>query len=314
VLSYGLEPENTYQVTIEAADSDGGLIGTAYVDYPNPVDGVIKNVHIDESGTITWDNYYTGTYYLFANDVRIDETYDELSADLNGALEAGIEKGILKKSDDGTYSIKLYNVTNDSYVASWEGTYTYNTDTENPYFDNIRLENGYVYWDSAPYSDNVDAVIDGVEVTEFYSGVSLPETIDNLIKSGKIDNTVTDHDIVVTAYRESGDDNYKIYEWQTSYHYESEQEVLTGFPEDMAINEDGYLSWSYFKDVEYFGFYINDYHNENYTVESLNLRDEIDSLIENETITKSDNDSYYFKLEALDKDGNVLDYFEDNYT
>ena len=319
VLNGYCEETDTSEITVEAAAEDGGLVGVGTFEYPSPVDDEIDNVKVDEYGNLTWDDYYPGTYYVYANDTRITSVYDDCYVDLNGELEYKIQTGILKKASDDSYTIRIDNVVNrddgEAVVASAELVYTYVTATENPYFENIGWDEGgeYIVWDNAPCAEYIDAYIDGVKIDSFSSWTHIPTLIDKLVRSGKLDNSITDHEIILQAKSYAEGMYHTIYEWSTEYQYLSTEEVLTAFPEDMGIDENGYIQWSYFKDVEYFGYYINDFHNENFISESLYLNDQIDDLIESETITKSENDSYYFKLEALDKDGNVLDTYEENY-
>ena len=321
VIDRGLEPEETYTIYICPVAADGGALEAIEVAYPNPMDGKIKNVRVNDYGSLVWDDYYPYIYKVYANDLYlgqgIEET-DDYYFYLNDELDRRIQDGTLKKAEDNTYTIRIDDVEgDDNVIASWEGTHTYETDTENPNFENIRIEDGELRWDYAPYSEYIDVYIDGALVHEVSNYSELSPMIDKLVVRGKIDKAITDHEIDVKAYQynESGEGgDYFLYEWTGSYEYVSDKEMLTGFPEDMAIDKWGNIEWSYFKDVEYFRYYINEYVNSSYWGEELDLRYRIDDLISEGRLTKAEDGVYSFKLEAMSEEGAVLGTFEGSYT
>ncbi len=321
VISGYYEQAETYPVTISAADSYGGVIGYAHFDYPNPVDGKIKNVNFEE-GYVYWDNYYPGTYKVYIEDIYVSSEYDNLYFPIDEDLEYKIESGIVKKAEDNNYTIKIEDVVNfddgDRVVASWEGTYYYETVAENPEFELIDIdEDGYLCWDYAPYKDYVDVVIDGAVVHDVDNYFSIPENIDKMVISGKIDKAITNHEITAKAYKcnESGEGgDFLLYEWTGHYEYTSDKELLLAFPEGMAIDQWGNIQWSYFKDVDHFNYYINEYVNDYYIWEQLELKGVIDNAISNGELTKPEDGVYNFKLEAVDANGAVLDTFEGTFT
>ena len=319
VYAYGLEIQDTYEVTVSVSSSDGGLLGYANVAYPNPVDGKIRDVSFEDE-YMYW-NYYPYTFKIYANDVYLGRGDVENSKgyfNIDDELEYAISFGRLKKTSDNLYTIRIDDVKDDdNIIATWEGQYTYETDTENPYFTDIAIEDEELYWDEAPYSDYIDVYIDGARVHDVDNYTSVPSMIDKLVVSGKLDKSVTNHEIKVQAYQynESGEgENFLLYEWTTTYEYASDKEMLTGFPEDMEIDEWGYIEWSYFKDVDHFNYYINEYVNDYYIWEDLGLRGAIDNAVSNGELVKAENGVYHFMLEAVDENDAVLDTFEGDYT
>ncbi|MBQ4468462.1 MAG: fibronectin type III domain-containing protein [Firmicutes bacterium] len=320
VYAYGLEIQDTYEVIVTVASSDGGVLGYANVAYPNPIDGKIRDVSF-EDGYLYWDDYYPYTFKIYANDVYLGSGDLENGRgyfNIDDELEYAISFGRLKKSSDNLYTIRIDDVEgDDNIIATWEGQYAYETDTENPYFTDIAIEDEELYWDEAPYSDYIDVCIDGARVRDIDNYSSVPSMIDKLVQSGKLDKSVTNHEIKVQAYQynESGEgEDYFLYEWTTTYEYASDKEMLTSFPEDMAIDEWGNVEWSYFKDVDHFNYYINEYVNDYYIRESIELKNEIDNGISNGWLAKADDGKYNFKLEGVDENGTVLDTFEGVYT
>jgi len=322
VFNYNLEPEDTYKIYIEAVGSDDSLIETIEVDYPSPLDGMVKNVR-KEGNWIYWDEYCPGTYYMvYVNDIFMGQGSEigdnTIGIDLEDTLYYMLDWGEISKPEDDTYTFRIDDMMiydgEEKAIASWEGDFTYthvepetgeltleldeSTGTFSWYgSENVAYVRFFIYdenYNNGPLTDYIEGGTGSVD--------TISDAIDDLIKNNYITKK-NYYSVAVKGYNASKE---QLAGCSSSVNYEYQSSAS---PDELPsinayINEETHtLIWEPFSDDVYqYKIYVSglfaDYLDSSWT--SVNLESCVDYLVGDGQISKAD--AYPITLYAVSGD------------
>lgn len=257
-----------------------------------------------ETGILEWESQ-EGVYRYGLKVAGYESDGFYSGVNLKEVIDQYISNGNIEKNE--SYPITLYAYDDDlKRMGEWTTVFVYHSKVTGPF--SFRVSGGgKLTWDEVEDADRyaISFVGSDEEETEIYDGiytvkgVSLKESIENMIAQGTLEETDT-YKFVIRVYDE---DDFLMREDIIYYNYNPEGEDGFTFYVNKTTGE---VVWDHSEELASIMVQINDfdYNLANFENDSFNIKEIIDGLIRDNYIVKTHD--YEINVRAYDQSDNTM--------